>query len=369
MKDEGAIVACDERETSRARPSSFLPWTPAVRSWYFDLHRREDPGDTNSMKRSLSVAVAVAALSWTAHGQSGPAAAPPSPGEQTLAERLGYARDAKLLVIHADDLGMAHSVNAASTKALGAGAISSASIMVPCPWFSEIAAYARSHPEADLGLHLTLTSEWKHYRWGSVLPKDRVASLFAEDGYLYPTEGEASATIKPAEAEAEVRAQIERARAFGIKPTHLDAHMGTLYGTRELFDVILRVGRDYGIPVMVSKEWFAQAPFLQSLLKPGDVVVDRVVSAEPSVTPDKWADFYAGLVRNLQPGVTVLIVHLAYDDEEMRAAAVDHPDWGAGWRQRDFDVVMSPAFHRLLDENNVRVVTWRELGKLAGGSR
>jgi hypothetical protein len=122
---------------------------------------------------------------------------------------------------------------------------------------------------------------------------------------------------------------------------------------------------------MVSKEWLAPGSFLPSLLKPEDVLVDRVVSAEPSVAPDKWGEFYGNIVRGLQPGVTVLIVHLAYDDEEMRGATVDHPDWGSGWRQRDFDVVMSPAFRRAIEESGVRVVTWREIGKLVpkGGGR
>src|SRR4026207_599006 len=91
---------------------------------------------------------------------------------KTIAERLGYSRDAKLLIVHADDLGMAHSINAATIKAFESGLVNSGSIMIPCPWLPEIAAYARAHPEADLGLHLTLTSEWGLYRWGSVLPKD-----------------------------------------------------------------------------------------------------------------------------------------------------------------------------------------------------
>jgi predicted glycoside hydrolase/deacetylase ChbG (UPF0249 family) len=288
--------------------------------------------------------------------------------EKTIAERLGYPRDAKLLIVHADDLGMARSVNAASFKALDAGAISSASLMVPCPWFSEVADYARRNPGADLGLHLTLTSEWKHYRWGPVLSRERAPSLFASDGYLHPVTTDAP-KIAPQEAEAEIRAQVERAKAFGIKPTHLDSHMGVLYTSQAMFEAILKVGRENGIPVMISREWFAAAPFLQSLMKPGDVVIDRVVSADPSVPADKWNEFYTNVIKGLQPGVTLLIVHLAYDDEEMRAAAIDHPDWGAGWRQRDFDFVMSPGYKKLLEENGVRLVTWRELGKLVGGSR
>src|SRR6266481_1052966 len=153
---------------------------------------------------------------------------------KTLVERLGYPRDAKLLIVHADDLGMAHSINTASIKGLESGLVSSASIMIPCPWLPEIAAYARAHPEADLGLHLTLTSEWSLYRWGPVLGKDRVPSLLDSSGYLYHLEDEAASHMDAKEAEAEIRAQIARAKALGIQPTHLDSHMGTLYQSKAL---------------------------------------------------------------------------------------------------------------------------------------
>src|SRR5436305_13770975 len=143
--------------------------------------------------------------------------------QQTIAERLGYPRDAKLLIVHADDLGMAHSVNAATIKAFETGLVNSGSIMVPCPWLSEIAAYARANPQADLGLHLTLTSEWTSFRWGPVSPRDRVTSLLDKDGYFYLTASEAAAHADPKQVELEITAQIERARALGIQPTHLDS--------------------------------------------------------------------------------------------------------------------------------------------------
>jgi len=140
--------------------------------------------------------------------------------------------------------------------------------------------------------------------------------------------------------------------------------MRTLYTTRPLFEMLLRVAREERLPVMVSREWFGQAPFLPAALGADGVVVDHIVSADPSVRPERWVEFYTDVIKNLKPGVTELIVHLAYDDEEMRAVALDHPDWGAAWRQRDYDFVTSETFRKLLREHNVKLVTYREIGRL-----
>lgn len=282
----------------------------------------------------------------------------------TLVERLGYPRDAKLLIVHADDLGAAHAINSASIKALESGLVSSASIMIPCPWLPEIAAYARAHPEADFGLHLTLTSEWSLYRWGPILGKERVPSLLDSTGYLYPLEDEAAAHMDIKEVEAEIRAQIARARALGIQPTHLDSHMGTLYQSKALFETLLRVARENKLPFRVSREWFTTAQFMPSLLGPDDVVLDRTISIEPNVAPEDWSKFYTNEIKSLRPGVTDMIVHLAFADEEMKGVTFGHPNWGAEWRQRDFAFVTSDAFRNLLKENNVKLITWREIGKL-----
>jgi predicted glycoside hydrolase/deacetylase ChbG (UPF0249 family) len=263
---------------------------------------------------------------------------------------------------------MAHSINAASIKGFETGLVTSGSIMVPCAWLPEIAAYARNHPDADLGLHLTLTSEWSLYRWGPVLARERVPSLFDDSGYLYHLETEAAAHIDVKEAEAEIRAQIARARAFGIQPTHLDSHMGTLYQSKALFETLLRVARENKLPVRVSPQMSASASFLPSILQPGDVVIDSIMSIEPTITPEGWSKYYTDAIKNLKPGVTEMVVHLAYDDEEMKGVAFDHPNWGSAWRQRDFEFVTSDAFRKLLKENNVKLVTWREVGKLVGRS-
>src|SRR5215204_6214879 len=312
---------------------------------------------STAMKQTLTLAVVVMALLAFVEVRSQERA-------KTIAERLGYARDAKLVIVHADDLGMSHSVNAATIKAFETGLVNSGSIMAPCPWLSEIAAYARGNPQADLGLHLTLTSEWTSFRWGPVTPKDRVSSLLDKDGYFYLTETEAASHADPKEVELEITAQIARARALGIQPTHLDSHMGTLYQNKALFEVFLRVARQNKLPVRIAKTWFARADFLPATLNPDDVYIDQILDINLTVAAKDWSRFYADAIKNLQPGVTEVVVHLAYDDAEMRGATFNHPDWGAAWRQRDFDFFTSDTFRKLLQENQIKLITWRELGKL-----
>jgi chitin disaccharide deacetylase len=307
------------------------------------------------MKQLFLAAFAVLLLVAEVHPQDTP---------KTVAERLGYPRDAKLLIVHADDLGMAHSVNAATMKAFESGLVNSGSIMVPCPWLSEIATYARANPQADLGLHLTLTSEWTSFRWGPVMPKDRVTSLLDKDGYFYLTETEAASHADPKEVELEIIAQIERARALGIQPTHLDSHMGTLYQNKALFEVFLRVARSQKLPVRIARTWFARTDFLPATLNTDDVYIDRILDINTTVATKDWAKFYSDAIKNLEPGVTEVVVHLAYDDSEMRGATFNHPDWGAAWRQRDFEFFTSEAFRKLLQENQIKLITWRDLGKL-----
>jgi predicted glycoside hydrolase/deacetylase ChbG (UPF0249 family) len=281
---------------------------------------------------------------------------------KNVAERLGLPANSKLLIIHADDLAVAHSVNVASFDALDKGAVSSASIMVPTPWLTEVATYAKAHPNADLGLHLTLTSEWETYRWGSVASKDMVSSLHDSDG-TFPREGRAVATrAKPAEVERELRAQIDRAMQVGIRPTHLDTHMGTLFSTPEITAVYVKVAHDYRLPFLAPRGDPRTGP--QSVFSEKDILLDAVLGAGPDVKAENWKEFYLNMIANLKPGLNELIVHLGHDDSELQAVMVGHEGWGSAWRQRDYDVVNSAEFKKALKDNNVVVVTWKELGKL-----
>jgi chitin disaccharide deacetylase len=282
---------------------------------------------------------------------------------KTVAERLGYPADSKLLIVHADDLAVAHSVDTASFDALDKNAVTSASVMVPCAWLTEVASYAKDHPGADLGLHLTLTSEWKIYRWGPVESKDKVPTLLDPAGYLWSEVAPAAQNIKPEEAEREIRAQIEHAAAAGIHPTHLDTHMGTLLATPELFAVFVKIAHEYNLPFLAPR-FPGEGNKLLSLLSERDVILDAVVMANPALHSVEWKDFYLNAVKSLKPGLTEMIVHLGHDDAELQAVMVDHPAYGAAWRQRDYDFVTSPEFKRALQENNVILVKWMDLKKL-----
>jgi chitin disaccharide deacetylase len=282
---------------------------------------------------------------------------------KTIAERLGYPPDSKLLIIHADDLAVAHSEDTASFDALDKHAVTSASIMVPCPWLTEIAAYAKDHPDADLGLHLTLTAEWKSYRWGPVESKDRVPTLLDPSANLWPDVEPAVRNIKPDEAEREIRAQIARAESMGIHPTHLDSHMGTLFAKPELFAVYVKVAHEYKLPFLAVRGPQAPAALL-SLLSPSDIVLDSLVMADPSINSANWKNFYTTAIQNLKPGVTEIIVHLGHDDAELQAVTLDHPDYGAAWRQRDYDAVTSPEFKQALEQNHIILIHWKDLKKL-----
>jgi chitin disaccharide deacetylase len=279
--------------------------------------------------------------------------------QENIATRLGYSSDAKLLIMHADDLGVTHSVNAASIEAFGDGGISSASIMVPCPWFSEIAAYASIHPELCWGLHLTLTSEWKHYKWDGVASSDQIPSILNEQGYMYDKVIDVVSHAQLAEVELEIRAQVDKALAAGIKVSHLDSHMGVLFATPELFEIYTRVGNDYEIPVMIPGARVPPSWDMKSLLGPIHYPLDKLIMM--GQMSSDWQQMYDDMVDQIVPGLNEIIVHLGYDDAEMQAVMMEHPDFGASWRQKDLNYVMSDHYKNKLKEANIQMVSWKQV--------
>jgi len=285
--------------------------------------------------------------------------------QQTLAEKLGYATDAKLLIVHADDIGLAQSVNDASGQAFASGGITSGSIMVPCPWFIDFAEHFKSHPDLDVGIHITLTSEWDYYKFGGVLPSSEISSLLDENGYFYPTTEEVGLHADPVEAEKEIRAQIDKAIAYGIKPTHLDTHMGSVLAKPELLEIYMRLGMEYDLPVFAPRMILYAVPEeMRKMVSTEYVLVDNMFMLDVDGPEASWEEEYGKMIEKVGPGLNVMIVHLAYDNAEMQAVAINHPAFGATWREKDLNYVQSQTFHDLLKKNEIQLVTWKEIGAL-----
>jgi predicted glycoside hydrolase/deacetylase ChbG (UPF0249 family) len=300
------------------------------------------------MKTVLLRLLATLALAVAVSAQS-------SPPPKTIAERLGYPANARLLVIHADDFGMSHSVNRAIEEALEKHWVTSASILVPCPWFPEVARWAKAHPDSDLGIHLALTSEWTTLRWGTVSAQPKDSSLLDADGYLPLTSDYVASHAKISDVESETHAQIEKAKAAGINLTHLDTHMGAIVTTPDLFKAYLGLGQAYKLPLLLDNRAEAVAP--------GSVLLSQLLQMNRGTPKSQWLDAYEKMLAPLPPGSYQLIVHLAYNDDEMRGATYDHPDWGAEWRQSDLDLVRGAEFQKFLKDQGFILVTWKDLAK------
>lgn len=283
--------------------------------------------------------------------------------QQSLAEKLGYTKEDKLLIIHADDLAVSHSENIASFLAMKAGSVNSASIMMPCPWVAEVADYKKRNPEADFGLHLTMTNEWYHINWGPVASKDKVPSLVNENGFLKANCLDFGMSADPQEAALELKAQVEKAYRMGLDPTHFDAHMGCLlFNSAELFEEYLKLGREYKVPVMVGR-FFLQAATqaFKDKITEQDVIVDQILTAGPQDYESGMANYYETTLNELDAGVNVLLIHTAFDNAELQAMTIGQEYWGAKWRQQDFDFFTSAKCKQLLDDNNIKLVTWRDI--------
>ena len=278
--------------------------------------------------------------------------------QQTLQERLGYSKKEKLLIIHADDLGVAHSENMASFTAMEKGSVNSASALVPCPWFKEVAAYAVAHPKLDMGLHLALTSEWELYKWGPVACRENVPQLVNAYGHFYSTVDSVIGNAAASQVEMELQAQIERARKAGVDFTHLDSHMGTLYANKSYLEVLLKLGKAYKVPVMLNQQIVQNTGIT---VGENTVMINSIYVENPADFEKGAAAYYTRILQNLEPGVHEIILHAAYDDGEMRAVTINHPDYGAAWRQADFDFFSGEACKNLLRKKGIRLITWREI--------
>jgi predicted glycoside hydrolase/deacetylase ChbG (UPF0249 family) len=282
----------------------------------------------------------------------------------TLAERLGYKATDRLLIINGDDTGMCHSANVATMDALDNGLMTSATIMVPCPWFSEIARYARSHPDRDLGIHLTHTSEWRLYRWGPVLGAKEVPGLVDPDGYLWGSVEDVYAHATVAQAKAEARAQVERALKAGIDVSHIDSHMGTMQYRADYHRAYLELASELNLPVrMGSPETYERAGLpgiREEAEKLGLVFPDRLIHEENPEPGESRKDFWLRIVRTLKPGVTELYIHASTDTDEARSVS-------NSWRDRatDYEIfTKDPDMRKAIKDGGIIRIGYRPLRDL-----
>lgn len=278
----------------------------------------------------------------------------------------------KLLIVHADDAGMSHSVNRGTIDALETGVVNSASIMVPCAWFPEFAAYAKEHPEYDYGIHLTLTSEWEGYRWGPVVDREKVPSLVDPDGYLWDNVPLVAANVRATEVDLELRGQIDRALQFGVPLTHLDTHMGALLARPDLIEVYARLALDYTLPILfvrdadgrIAKQYPAVAERAAEITRELDAkglpMLDSVLQFYGGTSHEQRLNTYNEALSNLKPGVTEMIIHCGYADDELRAITSS-----AERRDGDRRIFSSSAMCKLLADQGVELITWKELHKSA----
>lgn len=289
---------------------------------------------------------------------------------QTLAEKLGYSKDDKLLIIHGDDVGVSHSQNMATFAAIKHGFVTSTSMMVPPAWSAEVGELAKEIPGLDIGIHITLTNEWQNYNWGSVAGRTVVPGLVDAKGHMYSDCGPVTANASPEEVETEIRAQIKAANQMGIQPTHLDSHMGCLfYGRPEYLRVYLKIAQEFKIPAMVNTQ------IMEGLIRPNIAlfegidlneipVIDQIIMEEPADYQSGTEAFYANALQNLKPGVHIVLIHLAFDDEEMNAVTAGHDTYHAPWRQADYDFFTSEKAKEIIAKAHIKLIRWSDIQKI-----
>lgn len=291
-----------------------------------------------------------------------------------LPTRVAAADDSvkKFLIIHADDAGMSHSVNVGTFEALEFGLVSSASIMVPCPWFVEFAEYAKAHPQFDYGIHLTLNCEWKKYRWGPVAPRESVPSLLDPDGYLWRSVDLTKLHAKASEAETELRAQIDRAIKFGIPLTHLDTHMGALLSRSDLLEVYTKLGIEYDLPILFLRELGDEIAREYPVMTESGAKVLRKLDQHQLPTLDRLGQFYGGddheqrrqtyrnYLRELRPGINELIIHCGVDNEELRAITDS-----SSRRDADRRIFTTAELRDEIQQLGIEVITWKQLRRIS----
>jgi len=287
----------------------------------------------------------------------------------TWAERLGYPAGRKVIMLHADDAGMCEEANIATKDLLINGHIQSAAAMPPCPEFENMIEWAKEHPDIDVGLHLALTSEWKTYRWPSVLPVEEVPGLIDDEGMLWRSVREVVENASVEEVAKEVRAQIEKSIAMGYRPDHIDTHMGTLYGHPEFARAYLDIAMEYGIPAnaidmsdSLVVKYFREAgyPITDDMIKFMNAYtlpkLDNFTSAPNAKTYEEKVQSFKDLIKSLRPGLTEIIFHPSVPSENLKSIT-------GSWQQRNWEAEMfaDPDLKQFFEDEGIIFTNWKEI--------
>lgn len=285
-----------------------------------------------------------------------------------LAKKLGFAENTKLLIIHADDAGLSHSENIATIRSLEEGVVNSYSMMVPCPWFYEMAIYAKDHPEFDYGVHLTLTCEWENYKFGPVLPISEVPSLVDQHGYFYKKRDELRANATAEDVKKELSAQIDKAIKFGLKPTHLDSHMYSVGASPEFFQIYRELGAKYALPIMIGEQLMEMVGLdAKDNIYQEDLLIEKAhYGIWEYFESGSLKDYYKQVFENMVNGLNIVLIHPAFDDLEMKGITFNHPNFGSKWRQIDFESFTSKDMEAKIRKNNIQLITWNDIRKIHG---
>lgn len=293
-------------------------------------------------------------------------------GSNPVLRKLGFSDEDRAVIAHMDDVGMCHASLAAYADLVDFGLISAASTMVPCPWFPATAAFCRNHPgKVDMGVHITLTSEWQGYRWGPISTREPSSGLVDEEGCFFASTDAAQAHGKLEAVQLEIKAQVERALAAGIDVTHVDSHMGTVFDPRYL-GAYVQTSWQYRIPPFLLRKDQAAlremgidaetaalfAEQLRMFEAQGLPLIDDLYQM-PLDQPNERLEQVIRALETLRPGITYLIIHPAKDTPELRAIT---PDWPS--RVADYEVFTSKALRSFVRKSGIHLIGWRALREL-----
>lgn len=279
---------------------------------------------------------------------------------EILSKNLGFSSDEKLLIIHADDLGLSDSVNDTSMESLLKNTVTSASVIMNAEKVQEIADFSKKYPKIDLGVHLTVTSEWKFHKWGGVLSNNDISSLLNSKNNFYWNKRKFTKNSKIKELHDELQAQVDLAISMGINVSHIDSHEGALFFDPDVFKTYLKIAENNNLLAFVPVQ--ASVHFDESFPKPKHaIIIDQFFMAEAGIKHEDMEGYYLDILDNLEPGLSEIIVHFGLDDDKMKEITVDKIDYGSKWREMDYKIFNSEKFINSIKKNNIKLINYKDL--------